>query len=155
MTDKNNTPNCNMHEALVSYLYNEATGEQSRLVESHMKACAACKQEFEAFERMRGMLQQWQLDDMPITRIVAEPESQRRSAIAALKELLSLTPLWAKALGAVAMAVMVLAVMGTEVKVGRDGVSLRADLLRRNNEAQTPVAESSQNLSNPATAVNL
>ena len=155
MTDTNKTPYCRMHEALVSYLYNEATGEESHLLEAHIKECASCTEEFEAFGRVRNMLRQWQLDDMPITRIAAEPESKRRSAIAVLKELFSVTPIWVKACGALAMAVVVLAVMGTEVRVGRDGVSLRADLLRRNNEAQVASTVSNQNTNDPASAVNL
>jgi len=57
--------------------------------------------------------------------------------LSVLKELLSVTPIWAKALGAVAMAMLVLAVLGTDVSVGRGGVSLRADLFRRDRTADT------------------
>lgn len=152
MTDINKTSHCNMHEALVSYLYGEASAEESRMVESHLAGCSACKTEFHAFERVRGMLQQWQLDDMPITRIAVDPP--RRSALAVLKELLSVTPIWAKAVGAVAMAVLVLAVMGTEVKVGSDGFSVRADLLRRNNSAQV-VSGSGSQIAGDASGANL
>jgi hypothetical protein len=74
------------------------------------------------------MLQQWQIDEMPVLRVVTEP---RRSAIAVLKELFGLTPVWAKALGAVAAAMLVFALMGTEVSIGGGGFSARVDLLRR------------------------
>ncbi|HXG93266.1 MAG TPA: zf-HC2 domain-containing protein [Blastocatellia bacterium] len=153
MTDTNKTPNCNMHEALVSYLYNEATAEESRRVESHIAECRACAEEMAAFERVRGMLQQWQLDDMPIVRVVASPP--RRSALAVLKELFSITPLWAKALGAMAMAMLVLAVMGTEISVGRDGFSMRADLLRRNQPAQAVSAGDTRIADNAMSSVNV
>lgn len=133
MNDTQKTPNCNMHEALVAYLYDEATPDESRRIEAHLTACAACKHELTAFERVRGMLQQWQLDDLPIVRVVAE---RQRSMIAVLKELFSMTPLWARALGAVAMAMLVLAVIGTDVSVGRGGVSFHADLLRRDRAAE-------------------
>ena len=125
-----------MHEALVSFLYNEATPEESGLVQAHLTECAACKQELHSFERVRGMLQQWQLDDLPVVRVVTERASGERSMLAVLGELLSVTPLWAKALGAVAMAMLVLAVIGADVRVGKDGVSFRADLLRRDRTAQ-------------------
>lgn len=128
---KQKTPNCDMNEALVSYLYNEATPDESGRVEAHLTECAACKQELHSFERVRGMLQQWQLDDLPVVRVVAERPSNGRSMLAVLKELLSVTPLWGKAIGAVAMAMFVLAVIGTDVSVGKGGVSFRADLLRR------------------------
>ena len=132
------TPECEMHEALVSYLYNEATVEETRRVEAHLTKCAACKEELHSFERVLGMLQQWQLDDLPVVRVVAERDGGR-SMLALLKELLSVTPIWAKALGAAAMAILVLAVMGTELSAGRDGVSFRADLFRRGQTSQ-PVA---------------
>src|SRR3982751_6695422 len=98
MTDTSKTHGCDMHEALVSYLYNEATAEEGRRVESHMSQCSACKEELRAFERVRGMLQQWQLDDMPIMRVVADASPGKPRALAVLKELFALTPLWVKAL---------------------------------------------------------
>lgn len=125
--------NCNMHEALVSYLYNEATPEEGRRVEAHLTECSACKHEIAAFEHVRGLLQQWQIDEMPVVRVVTEP---RRPARSVLKELFTLTPIWAKALGAVAMAMLVLAVMGTEVSIGSGGFSARVDLLHRGRPAQ-------------------
>ncbi len=132
MTDTNKTPTCDMREALVSYLYNEATAEEARRVEDHMAQCAACKQELRSFERVRDHLQQWQLDDMPIVRVVTEPQQARRSAIDVLKELLGVMPVWVKAASAVAAALLVFAVMGTSVSIGSNGVSLRADILRHN-----------------------
>lgn len=145
MNDTQKTPDCNMHEALVAYLYNEAAPDESRRIETHLTECAACKQELTAFERVRGMLQQWQLDDLPVVRVVAEPASGQRSMLAVLRELFSVTPLWAKAFGAVAMAMLVLAVIGTDVSVGRGGVAFHADLLRRDRTARQPV-----NLQSPA-----
>ena len=136
MSNKQNTPNCDMHEALVSYLYDEATAEETRRVEAHLTECSACKHELHSFERVRGMLQQWQLDDLPVVRVVAERPSSERSMLGALRELLSLTPVWAKALGAVAMAILVLAVIGTDVSIGRNGFAFHADLLRHDRTAQ-------------------
>ena len=145
MTNTSNTPNCEMREALVSYLYNEATPEETRLVQEHLVACTACKQEVTAFERVRGMLQQWQLDDMPIVRLVAEPPSSRRSALAVLKELFTVTPVWVKALSAVAMALLIFAVMGTNISIGREGFSFSADILRRQPVARTENLAGNQN----------
>jgi hypothetical protein len=126
MSDKNK--NCDMREALVSYLYNEAPIEEARRVEAHLTECYACKQEFEAFENVRGLLQQWQIDEMPVVRVVTEP---RGSALSLLRELFTLTPIWAKALAGAAIVLVVFAVMGTEVSIGRGGFSARVDLLHR------------------------
>jgi|GEM_PF-649263 len=130
--EMNTQNNCNMHEALMSYLYDESAPDEKLRVETHLTGCGACKQELHAFERVRGMLQQWQLDDSPVVRIVTDQSRGKRSILAVLKELISVTPIWAKALGAVAMAMLVLAVLGTDLSLGRGGVSFHADLLRRN-----------------------
>jgi putative zinc finger protein len=129
MNYENKTPNCDLHEALVAYLYEESTaGERSR-VEAHLAECAACKQELAGFERVRGMLQQWQLDDLPVVRIETA-KALHRSALEVLKELFTVMPLWTKVAGAVATALLVFAVLGTEVSIGRNGFSMRADVLR-------------------------
>ena len=136
--DTNKTPDCNMREALIAYLYGEATPEESSLVEPHLKECAACCREIAAFEQVRGMLQQWQVDELPGIHVVVEKKGASwRSMLESLRELLRVTPMWAKAFGAVATAVLVLAVMGTEVKIGREGFSLRADIMRRNGSVKT------------------
>lgn len=144
MTDINKTTTCDMHEALVSYLYNEATAEEVRSVENHISQCEACKHELTSFERVRDHLQQWQLDDLPIVRVVTEPQPARRSAVDVLRELLGIMPVWAKAFGAAAAVLLVLAVMGTSVSVGNGGVSLRADLLRRESPVKEAVSTNNQ-----------
>jgi hypothetical protein len=137
MSNKDNTPNCDMREALVSYLYNEATPEEGRLVEAHLRECARCEQELAAFGSVRGLLQRWQVDDLPAIRVVAAgDQTPRRSALAVLRELFTVAPLWAKTLGAAAAAVFLLAVLGTEIKVGPDGFSMRADVLRRSKAVE-------------------
>jgi vacuolar-type H+-ATPase subunit I/STV1 len=149
MSNTDKTPNCNMHEALVAYLYDEAAPEESRRIEAHLTECAACKQELTAFERVRGMLQQWQLDDLPVVRVVAERPSGNRSMLAVLKELFSVTPIWANALGAAAMAMLVLAIIGTDVSIGRGGFSFRADLLRHDRTERGAII-SENDASSPA-----
>src|ERR1041384_1208431 len=150
MNDKNKPTECNMHQALVAYLYNEATAEERALVNAHLTDCASCAQELQAFERVRSMLQQWQIDDLPVVRVVADRPSQQ-SMLTVLKEAFSITPIWAKALGAVAVAMLVLAIMGTDVRVGSNGVSFHADLLRnrradpanQSDVRQGPISEGS------------
>jgi Putative zinc-finger len=152
MNDKQKTPNCDMHEALVSYLYNEATPEESGRLEAHLTECAACKQELHSFESVRGMLQQWQLDDLPVVRVVTERASGERSMLEVLKELLTVTPLWVKAIGAVAMAMLLLAVIGTDLSVGRGGVSFHADLLRHDRNAPPISVAGDRNTASPNTS---
>jgi len=137
-----------MHEALVAYLYDEAAPDENRRVKAHLTECSSCQNELLAFEGVRAMLQQWQLDDLPVVRVVTET---KRSLLATFKELLTLTPVWAKAAGVVAMAVVVLAVLGTDVSIGREGFSFHANLLRRAEPASVNTGDkgsASLNVSN-------
>ncbi|HMG35422.1 MAG TPA: zf-HC2 domain-containing protein [Blastocatellia bacterium] len=137
---KGNMEECGMHEALMSYLYGEATKDEAARVEKHLNACASCKAELEGFERVRDMLQQWQVDDLPIVRVSVD--GPQRSFFSVVKELFAVAPLWAKVTAVAALALLVLAVTGTEVRVGSGGVSLRADLLRRQRPALQTVSVS-------------
>jgi hypothetical protein len=119
-----------MREPLVAYLYGEATPEESRLLEAHLSACAVCEQEMAAFERVRGMLQQWRLDDLPVLRVEAGPAPRNRSALDAFKEFVAILPVWAKVIGAAAAAMIVLAALGTEVSIDSNGFRMRADIFR-------------------------
>lgn len=140
-----------MHELLVTYLYGETNAEQSLRFESHLLDCPSCKQELSAFESVRESLQAWQFDEAPNVRVVTQ--EPRQSALVLLKELLTIMPVWAKGLGAVAMAMLVLAVLGTDVKIGKDGFSYHADLLRK--DASAPVGNNATTTANNAVAVSL
>jgi len=127
MRDNPKTSACNNHEELVSYLYGEVTPEQARRVEAHLTECSRCDDELGAFRRVRSNLQEWELNDMPIVRVALPP--QRKSAISVLKELLGVAPVWAKVLGAGASAMLVLAVMGTDISVSKGEYHFRTHLL--------------------------
>ena len=148
MTDQNKTPNCEMHEALVSHLYNEASPEERRRVEQHLKSCSVCAEELAAFERVRGMLQQWQVDELPEVYIVTKDEAARtRSMLGLLKELFTVAPVWAKALGGVAVAMLVLAVVGTSVSVGPNGFAMNVSLLNKTQVPPRPTEDPTQRIS--------
>jgi hypothetical protein len=132
MSYKDKTPDCNMHERLVSYLYDESSEDERLRVEAHLEECRSCKEELEAFNRVRGMLQQWQIDDLPVVRVEA---TRRRSFFEVLRELFLIMPIWAKAAGAVAAVMVVLAITGAEVSIGKQGFSLSADITRSNKRA--------------------
>jgi len=142
---KDGSNQCGMREELMSYLYGEASSDEVARIEPHLNRCQSCRDELNAFERVRGMLQKWQLEDLPIVRVAVEP---RRSFVDALKELMSVAPLWAKIGSVAAAALLLLAVFGTELSVGRNGVSVRADLLRRHqtNDGQQPVEFQAEDL---------
>ncbi|MEN3331364.1 MAG: hypothetical protein V7641_729 [Blastocatellia bacterium] len=129
MNEANKTPACDKHEALIAYLYKEATPDEARRFETHLHDCAACRQELAGFERVREQLQQWQVVDLPIVRVVADPQTARRSFLAVLKELFTVMPIWVKAASVAAMALIILALTGTSVSLGRDGFSFSARMI--------------------------
>src|SRR4051812_26702086 len=113
MTQENRTPNCNLHELLVTYLYGETSPEENLRFETHLLDCLSCRQELSAFEGVRESLQQWQFDEVPnVGFLAATHQESRKSALALLKELFTIMPFWAKGFAAVAMALLVLAVLG-------------------------------------------
>jgi hypothetical protein len=139
MTQEKNSSTCQMHDLLVTYLYGETTPEDSIRFESHLVDCPPCKQELSAFESVRESLQLWQLEEAPSMRMaLAQSIQPQRSFIAVLKELFLVMPVWAKGLGAIATAMLILAVMGTNISVGKGGFSYSADILRK-NQPPTPI----------------
>jgi hypothetical protein len=136
MSDNQKTPTCNNHEDLVSYLYGEVTPEQACRVEAHLTECSRCDDELAAFRRVRSSLGEWELNDMPIMR-VALPHP-RKSAVVVLKELFEVAPVWAKVLGAAAAAMLVLAVMGTDISIGHNGFHFGTRLLGIGGRTQEP-----------------
>ena len=140
MNEANQTPACGLHEVMMAYLYREATPDEARRFEAHLGECAACKQEVADFERVRQQLQQWQVLDLPIVRVVADPQPRKRSFLAVLKELLNVMPVWAKAASVAAMALIVMAVTGTSVSINRDGFSFSTRMIGSRQTAEAPAA---------------
>ena len=129
MTQSNNTPTCTMHEALITYLYDEATADESRRFAAHLQDCPSCRQELASFEAVRESLQQWQLGDSPNMRLIVG--TPRPSALTLLKELFTVLPLWAKGFAAAAAVLLLVAVLGLEIRLGGgQGFTLRAHLFR-------------------------
>jgi anti-sigma factor RsiW len=138
MNEAKQTPACGMREALMGYLYKEATPEEVRRFEAHLDECGACKQELADFGRVRQQLQQWQVVDLPIVRVVADPQPARRSFLALLKELFTVMPVWAKVASVAAMALVVMAVTGTSLSIGRDGFSMNSRMLGGQPRGERP-----------------
>ena len=147
--DTNKNTDCGMREALMAYLYDEATAEERRAVERHTSGCELCRQELSAFAEVRSTLQQWQVDDLPVVRVMTTGEPERRSALDLIRELFKIAPLWAKGFVGAAAALLLFAVFGTEMSVGRDGFSMRADLLRKSRAVAPSAAQAPPAVNEP------
>jgi len=95
---------------LVSVLYGEATEREQREFELHLEQCGNCRAEFAAFTDVREAIGEWR--DEALTGFVSSPmvaAPRRKSALAALRQFLDLSPLWMK--GAVGFAAVVFCVL--------------------------------------------
>jgi hypothetical protein len=150
MREKSNAPSlnnganprgCGRAEQLVAYLYGEAAPEEAKAFRIHLDGCAVCREELAAFGAVREAVGEWHaqvLSTVPSLNIGEElslaasshpaPE-RKRSAMAALREFFSLSPLWLQA-GSVAALLVVcglaaLTFARTEVRWDSNGLAFR------------------------------
>jgi anti-sigma factor RsiW len=163
MNDKNATGStngtgargCGRGEELVTYLYGESDAGESKTFRQHLNNCAVCREELAAFGGVREAVGEWRAEVLsttpaldikealtPAVRAPRAPE-RKRSAMAALREFLSLSPLWLQA-GAVAAALVVCALTAltfarTEVSWDSNGLAFRTGVKDRVIEKQVQV----------------
>jgi hypothetical protein len=152
-----NPRGCERAEELVTYLYGEAAPEEAKAFRQHLNACAVCREELAAFGAVREAVGEWRaeaLSTIPSLDIVeglspaavsSRPAPERkRSAVAALREFFSLSPLWLQAGAAAALlAVCALAAMTfarAEVRWDSNGLALRTGVAEHVTERQVPAA---------------
>jgi hypothetical protein len=111
------TRDCARAQDLVTFLYGEADPAAARDFQTHLHACAACREELNAFGAVRARVGEWRaegLGDAPALDFGEAftppliPTARVRSARAALREFFALAPLWLRA-GAVAAVLLVCA----------------------------------------------
>ncbi|HLA11290.1 MAG TPA: zf-HC2 domain-containing protein [Pyrinomonadaceae bacterium] len=96
---------CNRGQDLTSWLYGEATEEETRDLEQHLRQCPQCKDEATAFRYVRNSIHGWRSEMLRLPSF-APVQVTRPSAAAALREFFALAPIWLK--GAVAVASLTL-----------------------------------------------
>lgn len=123
---------CQSKELLVTYLYDEASSEERRLVEAHLAECESCRTEVSALGGVRESLTTW---DAPVLathfRVVSDAAPPGRGR-----------PAWWQVGSLAAAAVIVLAaaagVANLEVTYGPDGFSARTGWSRPEAGRATP-----------------
>lgn len=117
MQNINERPVCHRAEDLVTYLYGEATGEEARDFSAHLQQCDACRAEFTVFHQVHDSIVAWRtealgsLGPVPLVSTSAATDrfvqhERKLSALAALREFFSVSPLWLR--GATAFAGLLL-----------------------------------------------
>lgn len=123
MGSMNERPICHRAEDLVTYLYGEATADEAQDFAMHRQDCDACGAEFAMFNQVHDSIVSWRSEALgsgfapaasPVTQpvSVSAPLGQRErklSALAALREFFTVSPLWLR--GATAVAGLLLCVL--------------------------------------------
>ena len=107
------TNSCARAEDLVTYLYNEATRDEAKDFEGHVRQCATCRTELATFGDAREAMGEWRqqaLGSLASPAFEANEArafapavvpARRRSGLAALREFFALSPVWMRAATAV------------------------------------------------------
>src|SRR5713226_3710052 len=122
MRNINERPICHRAEDLVTYLYGEASQADALDFANHLQRCDACRSEFAIFNQVHDSILVWRTEALgsSFSPTVALAESavdssqfvrheRKLSALAALREFFSVSPLWFR--GATAFAALVLCVL--------------------------------------------
>jgi hypothetical protein len=122
MRDTNERPFCHRAEDLVTYLYGEAGDADAADFRNHLQQCDACRGEFTVFNQVHDSILLWRNEALGASFNPAVLETQaaiestqvvrherKLSALAALREFFSVSPLWLR--GATAFAGLVLCVL--------------------------------------------
>src|SRR5882762_10215064 len=123
MRDMNERPVCHRAEDLVTYLYGEASEADALDFRNHLRQCDSCRSEFTVFNQVHESIETWRnealgasfnpaaipatvaIDATPVIR-----HERELSALAALREFFTVSPLWLR--GATAFAALLLCVLG-------------------------------------------
>ena len=119
MQKMNERPVCHRAEDLVTYLYGEATAEEAGDFSAHLQQCDACRAEFSIFHQVHDSIVTWRNEALGSTLQPAQVSAKavfsadryvqherKLSALAALREFFTVSPLWLR--GATAFAGLLL-----------------------------------------------
>src|SRR5437763_13159421 len=122
MRDMNERPVCHRAEDLVTYLDGEASEADALNFRSHLRQCDSCRGEFTVFNQVHDSISVWRNEALgasfnpaaiPATTEIAATQlirhERKLSALSALREFFSVSPLWLR--GATAFATLLLCVL--------------------------------------------
>ena len=123
MPNVNERPICHRAEDLVTYLYGEASEADAKDFSLHLQQCNACRGEFGVFQQVHDSILVWRNEALgsEFSPAVLPSEStseltqfvrheRKLTAVAALREFFSVSPLWLRA--ATAFAALLLCGLG-------------------------------------------
>ena len=146
MNERDNSPGCERASDLIAFIYNEADEQEARDFKLHLRECSSCRDEASSFGVVRESIVTWR--DEALAGFVSTPvatKTNRKSALAAVRQFFDLSPLWLK--GATAFALLTFCLLaGIVIFRSRErqvyitshnpnAIYTEQDLTRRVNEA--------------------
>jgi len=127
MTKNNERPICHRAEDLVAYLYNEAGEIDAQDFADHAEQCDACRSELALFRQVHESIVLWRNEALGTFSPASQaadlagatgsvehvPHERKLSALQALRQFFSISPLWLR--GATAFAALLLCVLALVV----------------------------------------
>ena len=123
MPNINERPVCHRAEDLVTYLYGEASEVEARDFTEHLQQCDACRGEFGVFRQVHDSILLWRNEalgaafspaavsiESTVDSTQFVQHERKLTALAALREFFSVSPLWLRA--ATGFAALLLCVLG-------------------------------------------
>jgi len=110
MNERQNSPGCERASDLIAFLYGEADEREASDFRLHLQQCSSCREEVASFGAVRQSISAWR--DEALAGFVSTPlatQPTTKSALAALRQFFTLSPLWLK--GATASAAVTFCVL--------------------------------------------
>lgn len=104
MKERDNSPGCERASDLIAFIYNEADEREAKDFQLHLRECSSCREEAASFGLVRESITTWR--DEALAGFVSTPvaaTTNRKSALAALRQFFDLSPLWLKSATAFAV----------------------------------------------------
>jgi hypothetical protein len=153
MKERDHSPTCERAADLIAFIYDEVSEHEAQDFQLHLRECSSCREEAASFGVVRESIATWR--DEALAGFVSTPvttTTNRKSALAALRQFFDLSPLWLK--GATAFALLVFCLLAgivifrnreRQVEITNhnpDAIYTRDDVNRMVNEALAKQQES-------------
>ena len=108
MNERQNSPTCERASDLIAFLYGEADDPEARDFQLHLQQCNSCREEVASLGVVRESITAWR-DEALAGFVSTSATTQKKSALAALRQFFDLSPMWLK--GATAFAAVTFCVL--------------------------------------------
>lgn len=107
MKERDHSPTCERAADLIAFIYNEADEREAQDFQLHLRDCNVCRDEAASFGLVRESITTWR--DEALAGFVSTPvTTNKRSALAALRQFFDLSPLWLQSATVIAICLFCL-----------------------------------------------